>query len=92
MRLISVCFEIDFRLFEINLILSAGGLLTHAGDRPEKKEKNNGSIYEILLQSTLLSGTTMMKHTEMFSTREYTTKNNSHLTKTRTTRKIQLTF
>ena len=33
-----------------------------------------------------------MKHTEMFSTREYTTKNNSHLTKTRTTRKIQLTF
>ena len=34
----------------------------------------------------------MMKHTEMFSTRDYTTKNNFHLTKTRTTRKIQLTL
>ena len=33
-----------------------------------------------------------MKHTAMISTREYITKNNSHLPKTLTTRKIQLTF
>ena len=53
----------------------------HTQEIDLKRKKNNS-----------LSGTTMMKHTEMFSRREYTTKNTSQLTKTRTARKIQLTF
>ena len=71
-----VCFEIDLSLFLdwfqfvwdwFDRLFYLLVVCEHTQQIDLKRKKQ-------LLQSTLLSGTTSMKHMEMFSTREYTTK------------------